>query len=160
MENFVFEDPCLSSPSIYSIGTDVTDLMEATEAAEDAYSQLMLLQDHAQIGNWSLDLENKSITWSEEVFRIHGMTIEDGMPNYEDAIAFYHPDDRKMVEQHIDTVAREGGQFQFNVRLNATNGDVKEVEAFGLARADRSGKITKIIGLFREVPRETVASNA
>jgi two-component system CheB/CheR fusion protein len=160
LENVAFDDPYLSSSAIYSIGTDVTEVMETTEAAEDAYSQLMLLQDYASVGNWTFDLDDNAITWSEEVFRIHDMAVENGAPGYEEAIEFFHPDDRQSVQHHIETVAQEGGQFHFKARLKTKTGDVKEVESFGLARADRSGKIKKIIGLFRELSQETVVSEA
>ena len=93
-ENFLYEDPILDETSIYTIGTDVTDVIAARDDAEDTLAQLVLLQQIAKVGFWSLDLEDESVFWSEEVYRIHGEDPKSYSPNFNEGLDYYHPDDR------------------------------------------------------------------
>jgi two-component system CheB/CheR fusion protein len=156
-ENFFSSDPTLGEPSIYSIGTDVTEVIKAKETAEEALGQLMLLQDLAKVGFWSLNPHGGKVFWSEEVYRLHGKDPKSYKPTLEDGIGFYHPDDREDVRKEVQRVLSKGGDFQFTKRLLAEDGVTRTVESFGLAQADETGKINKVIGVFREVPEEGAA---
>ncbi|MBW4708101.1 PAS domain-containing protein [Roseobacter sp. YSTF-M11] len=148
-ENFIFADPSQSSSSIYSVGTDITQVVAARNEAEEAVTQLHLLQELAKIGFWSLDLKTDELHWSSEVYRIHGEDPSSPPPDLEAGLKYYHPEDRDLVRKHIGRVAQNGGDFKFEHRIVNRAGDTVEVESFGLARADQSGEITKIIGVFR-----------
>ncbi|QJF51015.1 chemotaxis protein CheB [Roseobacter ponti] len=154
-ENFLFEDPLSNSATIFTIGTDVSDVVEARQRAEEAYSQLLMLSDIAKIGFWSVDLEADRIYWSDEVFRIHGEDKRDYIPALSEGINYYHPDDREEVRQIVGKVISEGGDFQFRKRLINKQGDSVLVESFGLGRPDDSGNVTRIFGVFRALPDES-----
>jgi two-component system CheB/CheR fusion protein len=150
-ENFIFTDPMLSASTIYSVGTDITDVIKAKEQAEDALGHLFLLQDLAKVGYWSIDLKSKKVYWSDEVYRIHGENVDKFKPNLEDGIRFYHPDDRGDVRKEVDRVMKNGGDFHFTRRIIDRAGQTRKVESFGMARPEDSGSIRKIIGVFREI---------
>ncbi|MCV3271936.1 chemotaxis protein CheB [Roseobacter sinensis] len=153
-EKFIFDDPAVGVPSIYSVGTDITEVVEARDAAEDALAQLELLQNLAKIGYWSLELETGKVYWSSEVYRIHGEDPSSNPPDLDGGLAYYHEDDRETVMKHVDRVSKRGGEFHFKHRLVNRKGDVVWVESFGLARKDRDGKIAKIVGVMRDLPEE------
>ncbi|WP_300055384.1 chemotaxis protein CheB [uncultured Roseobacter sp.] len=154
-ENFVFADPSLNGRSIYSVGTDITEIIEARDAAEESVVQLELLQNLAKIGYWSLEVETGQIYWSSEVCRIHGEDPGFAPKDLESGLSYYHPDDRDMVIKHVEKVSKKGGDFHFKHRLINRQGDTVPVESFGLAREDHNGKVTKIIGVFRDLPTES-----
>lgn len=151
-ENFMFADPSLSTSSIYSVGTDITDVVAARDKAEDALSQLTLLQDLAKVGYWVVDLDTNAVHWSSEVFRIHGEDPSGPLPDLAKGLDYYHPDDRANVEKQISKVAEKGGDFHFQGRIFNRQGETVRVESYGLARADEDGDIKRIIGVFRAVP--------
>ncbi|MEM9636237.1 MAG: chemotaxis protein CheB [Pseudomonadota bacterium] len=154
-ENFIFADPSLSNSSIYSVGTDITDVIRARDTAEETLTQLQLLQDLAKVGFWALDLDTNALHWSSEVYRIHGEDPENPPPDLDGGLEYYHPDDRDRVMKQIKKVAKNGGEFHFKHRLINRGGETVHVESFGLARADQSGRITKIIGVFRDLPDDS-----
>ncbi|WP_299498874.1 chemotaxis protein CheB [uncultured Roseobacter sp.] len=151
-ENFIFADPSQSSSSIYSVGTDITGIIDARDKAEDALEQLTLLQDLAQVGYWAVNLKDNSVHWSSEVYRIHGLDSNGPPPDLQAGLGYYHPDDRAKVEKLVNKVARKGGDFQFRHRIVTKDGETVEVESFGMARADETGEIKRIIGVFRQAP--------
>ncbi|WP_298912366.1 chemotaxis protein CheB [uncultured Roseobacter sp.] len=154
-ENFIFADPSQSSSSIYSVGTDITNVVAARNEAEEAVSQLHLLQDLAKIGFWSLDTKTKKIYWSSEVCRIHGEDPKNPPPDLDGGLEYYHPDDRDLVREQVERVMKEGGDFKFRHRIVTRDGETVEVESIGLARADGTGKVAKIIGVFRSLNEVT-----
>lgn len=154
-ENFIFADPSLPNSSIYSVGTDITDVVNARNKAEETLTHLQLLQDLAEVGFWALDVETGDLHWSSEVYRIHGEDPSKPFPKLKDGLEYYHPDDREAVKKEIDRVATKGGDFHFKHRLINRQGEIVNVESFGLARADASGDITKIIGVFRDLPADS-----
>ncbi|MFK7868059.1 MAG: chemotaxis protein CheB [Roseobacter sp.] len=151
-ETFLFDDPYIGASSLYTIGTDISEIITNSEKAEEALAQLMMLQNLAKIGFWSVDLTTDEVHWSDEVFRIHDVAKEEGAPGLADAINFYHPEDRESVTAGVKEATEKGGEFHFQNRLMTRAGTVKNVESFGLARKDRSGAVSKVIGVFRELP--------
>ncbi|MFK7882233.1 chemotaxis protein CheB [Roseobacter sp.] len=148
-ESFLIEDPSRKQPSIYSVGTDITDIIASRDKAEDALGQLTLLQDLAKVGFWAVDLDTNAVHWSAEVYRIHGEDPDGPPPDLSKGLDYYHPEDRGKVESLVSKVAKEGGDFHFKHRIINRKGDTVNVESFGLARADVEGEIKRIIGVFR-----------
>jgi two-component system CheB/CheR fusion protein len=149
VENFLFHGPFGDAPSIYTIGQDVSEIVNTRNKAEDALAQLMLLQELANVGFWSLDIENETVFWSEEVYRIHGKDTESFTPTLDDALAFYHPDDRDKVRAEVSRVGSAGGEFHFKRRIIDDGKNTVPVECFGLGRQDATGQVRRIIGVFR-----------
>lgn len=148
-ENFLFADPSQNAASYYSVGTDISDVIDARDKAEDSLEQLTLLQELAKVGYWDVDLQTQTVHWSSEVYRIHGEDPDGPTPTLEDGLNFYHPEDRPKVEKIVAKVAEEGGDFHFTHRIINRQGETVNVESFGLARADDTGEIKRIIGVFR-----------
>jgi two-component system CheB/CheR fusion protein len=48
----------------------------------------------AEIGSYELDVENETLWWSDEVYRIAGIDSENCVPSLQLALDLYHPDDR------------------------------------------------------------------
>ena len=148
-ESILFNEPTSDEPSIYTIAQNVTELVETRDRAEDALAQLMLLQQLANVGFWSLDIQEESLYWSDEVYRIHGKDPAKYAPKLSQGVDFYHPEDRQKVLDELKRVRTEGGQFHFKLRIINDGGETVPVESFGLARMDATGHVGRIIGVFR-----------
>lgn len=157
LENFLFQRPLDDAPTIYTIGQDVSDVVNTRDTAEDALAQSMLLQDLAKVGFWSVDIEEGSVFWSDEVFRIHGKDPATDAPELAEALAFYHPDDREKVAAEVARVTQDGGEFYFKQRIISHGDKTVPVECFGLGRKDVTGQVRRIIGVFRALDDAALA---
>lgn len=110
-----------------------------------------LLQRYGSIGHWQLDLGSNSLFWSDEVFRIHGMKPSQGVPPLEDAINFYHPDDRDKVAAAMQACIEDGTEFLFQLRLQRSDGSTAIVEAAAGRFQSASGQALRVVGIFRDV---------
>jgi len=139
------------APSIYAFATDITDTLNAADEAKEASAKLQLLPEFAGVGFWEVNLVEKSLTWSDEVFRIHGVDPKDGVPDLQDAVSYYHPDDIDEIERLVFSDDEENDEFLFVKRIIRKSGEVVKVTSHGLKIKGADGKIKKVIGIFQEL---------
>jgi len=79
---------------------DVTAAVEAeaaTAALRASEERLSLAQRATAMGVFDWDLASGALTWSDEIYRLHGLA-PDTPPTYERWLAAVHPDDRPSAE--------------------------------------------------------------
>lgn len=91
---------------------------------------LELAEAAAQVGHWRLDTATQTVTWSREVFRIHGLE-GDTPPPLDKAVEAYHPDDRAMVAACVKHSLEHRVGFEFKARIVRPGGDVRHVFSKG-----------------------------
>jgi PAS domain S-box-containing protein len=99
----------------------------------------------ARLGTWELDLERQAIRWSDETFRIAGMTPRPEAPNYEEYLKIVHPDDRAKLDASVNKLLSLGTDYELELRHIKPDGTYNYV----ITKAEpvfREGKIVKIIG--------------
>ena len=117
----------------------------ATAELAERNRMLELAEATAHIGHWHLKLSTNELTWSDEVYRLHGLPIGE-VPALEEAIKFYHPDDRKIVEGSLQEAMATCEPYVFTARL-ITDGKTKHVEVRGHVDTDTSGSPEAITGV-------------
>src|SRR5688500_8061376 len=83
----------------HSGGSRMQDRLQArpvSEASpyEDPEQQLRETERITRVGSWRWDLERDLVAWSEELYRIFGVTQESFDPNLEGYLSLVHPNDR------------------------------------------------------------------
>lgn len=150
-QKFPFWNDKLGEQTIYTVATDVTEVIKARKSAEGATSQIELLQDVAGIGYWSIDVLEGTVGWSKEVHRIHRTDPDTYVPTLEMGLSFYHPDDVDEVSSIVEKAIEVGGAFEFTKRLIAADKSEIKVESHGMAILDPEGHAVRIVGVFREI---------
>ncbi|TKX60783.1 PAS domain-containing protein, partial [Halorubrum sp. SP9] len=79
-------------------------------------------QESASIGWWEVDLVDESLTWSDEVYRIHELPTTEPV-ELEDGIQFYHPDDRDAIESAFERLRTEGESYDLELRIVTATGE-------------------------------------
>ena len=117
---------------------------------------LQIIQEHAQIGYWKVDLVNNTVFWSERVFEIHGVTPEVYTPELTSAIEFYHQDDRPIVEKAVAGAIEKQEPFEFELRLVQKNESeyVRWVHSRGEVQLDTNGQPIYLFGIFKDISEE------
>ena len=113
----------------------------------------------AHVGHWRLDLRANQIFWSSEVFRIHGVGGPDA-PALEDAIGFYHEDDRSRVQALIAAALEGKTGFEFEARLVRPDGEVRHVFSKGEPEFADDGELSALFGMVQDVSRRAQAELA
>ena len=109
---------------------------------------LALAEDVGAVATWSLSVATGKLTWSDRVFAIHARNMAAGAPTLEEAIDYYHPEDREMVRYSLGRAVELGGPFEIKARLIDENGRENAVVARGICKVGSNGAVDEIFGVF------------
>ena len=133
---------------LQAIVRDVSERQERERELDRKRELFAYSQRLASIGGWEYDCRTDELYWTDEVRRIHGLDGE-FTPAVEDALSFYHPEDRPRMETAIDRAIEEGESFDLELRI-VTADDVRWVRTLGRpARED--GDTVRLRGTFQDI---------
>jgi len=145
---FAYHDSAIDDISIFSLGTDVTEIVEARNQLATQIQQIEMLQDKSGIGSWSYEVDSEELKWSKAVYEIHGTTKNEYIPEVETALDFYKKPDREKVATALETVLKDGGEFDFDLTIVRKDKQEVPVTSHGVAVTDDKGNIVRVLGLF------------
>ncbi len=135
---------------------DVTGRKAGEQAQQELLETLKLAEDLAGLGSWKLDVLTGQVHWSDQVYRIHGVDPKTFDPSLDDAVAFYHPDDRQAVRDWCASAIETGVGGEFRLRLIRADGDERIVVS--QCRPDiRDGAVVALYGVFQDVTEQVRA---
>lgn len=137
--------------AIYGTARDITEQKIAEREAEERTRLLMMAEEVAGVGHWRIDLTRDSLTWSREMYRIHGVDPETFVPTVENAVEAYHPDDRGRFSDHIRDAILLRKDFEFELRILQPNGTVRTVFARAKCEVSEDGHPLAVFGVFQDV---------
>ncbi|HRF43447.1 MAG TPA: PAS domain S-box protein [Candidatus Competibacteraceae bacterium] len=130
----------------FGVGIDITERKQAEEALIKSESLLNETQHLTQAGGWEYDLVSKKLAWTNEVYRIHGLTPAEYDPNdVQQNIAFYAAGDAAIIGQAFKRAVEEGEPYDLELRFRSAQGDEKWVRTIGKTEY-QDGKIVRVFG--------------
>jgi len=129
-----------------------TELSRRRDRAELERREFLFdrVQDIADIGIWEYVPSSGELMWSDGVRRIHGVD-EDYEPTLEDGLEFYHPDDRETMTAAVDRAIEAGDSYDLDLRIVRTDGEVRNVRAWGEYVYDTRRGDSVLRGVFQDV---------
>ncbi|MAP93909.1 MAG: hypothetical protein CMK07_03065 [Ponticaulis sp.] len=147
-----------NAQKITGIQQDITDRKRRELQVEERNRRLEIAEHVANMGHWSLNAATNEMRWSKGVFEIHGLDPDGGIPDLEDAIKFYHPDDRQIVADHVQAAVEHGKSFEFQLRIIRKTGEMRYVVSRGEVLENQTGNDEKIIfGVFQDVTERVLS---
>jgi len=115
---------------------------------EQCQLTLEISEDVGRFGSWHLDARTNVVKWSDYIFDMHERRHSLGHPLLENAIHYYHPDDRPVVQAAVSSALNEGVDFEFRARIVTENGNELPVLARGTCQIGGDGEVLGIFGCF------------
>jgi two-component system sensor histidine kinase VicK len=134
-----------------SVQGDITARKQAQDELEKREAQLGEAQRIAQIGSWEWDIKRDEVSWSDQLYRIHGVEAEGFTPSYEAFLDGVHTDDRAMVERTINRAFADCRPFEYEYRCKLPEGGHRVLHAQGRVEADGRGRPSKMLGTCQDV---------
>jgi len=114
----------------------------------------------SKVGGWAYDVGESWITWTDEVYRIYGVTKETYDPNkIQKGPKFYSKKDRHAIERALMSSIQTGETYHLNLRLNSADGTQKWVHTIGRPVLEE-GKVVKVIGYIADITERKRAEEA
>jgi PAS domain S-box-containing protein len=103
-------------------------------------SRLKNAQNLANMGNWEYDLENKTIIWSDQLYKIYGFEV--GSAISEDQIQkAIVPEDKDRVSKIIRDAINEKSSFKIEYRIRRKDGAIRFMQEQGNIIQNVEGRI-------------------
>jgi diguanylate cyclase (GGDEF)-like protein/PAS domain S-box-containing protein len=128
---------------------DVTDRAIAEEALKNSRATLAEAQQLAHLGSWSMDFASGDVVWSEEIYRIYGLT--EGVDKPVPFSQYDHPDDAPTVHRATEESKRLREPFAIDHRILRRDGSVRWVQERGDFFFDRNGAPLRSVGTMTDI---------
>jgi PAS domain S-box-containing protein len=158
IEVYYPDDKHLQVPEEQQLLNTVADAMGVWFANKRVYealskneSDLARAQKIGHFGSWKWDVRNKTLTWSDELFRIFGVKKGDFVLSYEGIEAMVHPDDRVKNTQKVKQMLSTAASCSYKFRIIRPDSEERHIHQTAKISRDIDGKVSKIFGIMQDI---------
>jgi PAS domain S-box-containing protein len=135
-------------------------LEELSRNLQESKARLEEAQRVAHVGHWEWDLETDVIVWSDETYRIFGLSPQERPMDLATVQSLVHPEDREALYGGVDEDLVAGIRPDAEFRIVRPNGEVRTVHALtsrrwsfvpGDAKRDSAGRPYKLFGTVQDI---------
>ncbi len=135
--------------------SDSTEQEQTVEALRQSQERLTRAQQIGHLGHWDWDIQEQTLLWSDEVYRIFG--VDRVFPlSYETIEAMIHPDDRDRNKRYVQELLAAGETIEFEFRIIRPDGGIRHIRQIAEITRDMAGQPTRVFGIMQDItePRQ------
>ena len=140
--------------SMAQLAADMLDRRERMEAKAEKLEMLDMAEAMSGVGHWRLDVVTNGVTWSDQVYHVHGLDPDEFDPNLGSAIDAYHAEDREVITAVVQRAIETGEPYDVRLRLIRADGEARLVRTQGTPQRDESGRVTALFGVFQDITEQ------
>jgi PAS domain S-box-containing protein len=133
---------------------------ERTAALADANIHLTEAQRLANLGSWSWDVVQNTVSWSDQLLEIYGLRRGQFKGTLQEFIGFIHPDDRAQVHASIGAALKSGKSFSHEERIVRPDGSFRQLHSVGEVIRNEDGTAGRMLGICLDVTERKQAERA
>jgi len=130
----------------------IQDITEQTEQQQELERRTELFekaQQIADIGAWAHDIERGTLTWTDQVYDIHGVSGEFD-PSLDDVEALYHPEDQPKLREAHNQAVTAGEPYDLEVRMTAGDDEIRWIRTVADPQVE-SGDVVRVRGTVHDI---------
>lgn len=129
-------------------------LEESHAAMEESRARLAEAQRIAKVGSWEFDPVSGTSIWSGEMYRLLGRDPALGVPEFNEAMAHYHPEDAPALKALVRWAAAEGVGYELDLRGRPSflqGGLTRWYHTTGEVTQDAAGRPGRLMGTLADI---------
>jgi PAS domain S-box-containing protein len=144
-------------------------LSELSRELQESKARLEEAQRVAHVGHWEWDLETDFVVWSDETYRIFGLSPQERPMDLATVRSMVHPEDREPLYQGVDRDLVAGERPSGEFRIVRPSGEVRTVSSQtserwsslpGDTKRDASGRPCRLFGTIQDITDRKRAEEA
>jgi PAS domain S-box-containing protein len=126
-------------------------LKESERVKSEHFERMNEAQHIAKLGSWEWNMQTNNVWWSDETYRIFGVTPQDFVPSFEANGKFIHPNDFARYGKSFEHSIQTGEPLDVDLRLVTNDGLLKHCHGKGKIIYDDSGQPIHFIGTMMDI---------
>lgn len=135
-------------------------IIERSRTEEDlkkSEHSLAEAQRIAHLGNWDWNIVTNDLHWSDEIYRIFGLTPREFGATYDAFLNYVHPEDREFVRSEVNKALAGDKEYSIDHRVVRPEGSVRIVHEQAEVMFDSKGSPMRMIGTVQDITKEKLS---
>jgi PAS domain S-box-containing protein len=138
---------------------DITERKRLEKALRKTQSLLNETQRITKLGGWEFDVGTGHVTWTDEVYDIHGLTLDYDPSSPAQDMEFYAPEDKHTIQEAFARAIEKGEPYDLEVQLINAKQERLWVRTIGRVEST-DGKVVRVFGNLMDITERKKADKA
>ena len=140
--------------------SDQTDRLTSELALRETRRLLDETQEVSKLGGWEYDVAAGRFTWTEQLYRIHGVGLDFDVNDLRRNIGFYAPEDQAVIDAAFARILETGAPYDLELQFRPAGAD-HPIWIRTTARAEmQDGSVVRVIGNLADIDERKQAEAA
>jgi len=108
----------------------------------------------AHLGSWEWDIDNNTVTWSDELFQFFRLDPARGAPTLRQLAGLFIPQDAKRLKEAVERALHYAIPFELELRTLRRDGSQRYYLARGEVQRDTQRVVRKLLGSLQDVTEQ------
>lgn len=130
---------------------DITEQQKVLFDLQRTDIRLREIQKIAKLGHWEHNIIKNNLYWSDEVYKIYGVTPQEFNPSYDSVLRFVHTDDRETVRNAYQNSLKTREPYEIVHRILLHDGTIKYINEKCSTIFDEHGNPLRSLGTVMDI---------
>ncbi len=151
LEQIIAQRTCDLKEANAQLVKEILERKKTEEALLESNFALDRAQQIANIGSWKWDIDRDKMLWSNECYRIFGLTPQETEMNFKKMLDFVHCQDHSFVDARIKEWVKAKQQDSFQYRITRLDGSVRFIHLEGEIPFGSSGESGVMFAIIQDI---------
>lgn len=129
-----------------TVVTDVTEKRKNERRLIQQKTMLAQAEELAHLGSWEYNIKTNKLLWSEELYKIFGVSEMEHTPSLDALEKILHPDYRDRILKNLKNFIAKGETLSQYEKIVRPDGEIRYLQTNAIKRKGENGEVNKIIG--------------